>query len=125
MTAPLGELYVHALASKNADALKSLFSPNLDFKALTPGQFWESNDADEVVDATLLGEWFEPQDRITDIIGIESDRVGARERISYRLALSCPDGDYVVEQQAYYETDGARITWLRILCSGFQPLNGG
>lgn len=30
--------------------------------------------------------------------------------------------DYLVEQQAYYRTDGPRITWMRVLCSGYQPL---
>ena len=31
-------------------------------------------------------------------------------------------GDYIVEQQAYYDTDGARITWMRIVCSGYQAV---
>jgi len=30
--------------------------------------------------------------------------------------------DYLVEQQAYYRADGPRIAWMRILCSGFQPI---
>jgi hypothetical protein len=28
----------------------------------------------------------------------------------------------MVEQQAYYETDGDRITWIRIVCAGFLPV---
>jgi hypothetical protein len=28
--------------------------------------------------------------------------------------------DYLVEQQAYYSTDGEHITWMRVLCSGYQ-----
>jgi hypothetical protein len=31
--------------------------------------------------------------------------------------------DYLVEQQAYYRTEGPRITWMRVLCSGYQPLH--
>jgi hypothetical protein len=27
----------------------------------------------------------------------------------------------VVEQQAYYATEGGRIAWMRVLCSGFRP----
>jgi hypothetical protein len=30
--------------------------------------------------------------------------------------------DYLVEQQAYYRTDGPRIAWMRVLCSGFRPV---
>ena len=25
-------------------------------------------------------------------------------------------------QEAHYRTDGPRITWMRVLCSGYQPL---
>jgi hypothetical protein len=106
MVVTLGELFVDALAKKDASTLKSLLSPGVDFKGLTPGQFWESNDVDEVVDRNLLGQWFEPPDQITAIMGIESGHIGLRERVGYRLSLASPDGDRVVEQQAFYETDG-------------------
>jgi hypothetical protein len=32
-----------------------------------------------------------------------------------------PDGEFVIEQQAYLETDGDTISWLRIMCTGFLP----
>ena len=41
--------------------------------------------------------------------------------VGYRLDLACPSGPYVVEQQAYYRTEGERISYLRIRCSGFRP----
>jgi hypothetical protein len=31
-------------------------------------------------------------------------------------------GDHLVEQQAYYSTESGRITWMRVLCSGYQPV---
>ena len=34
-----------------------------------------------------------------------------------------PDGPHLVEQQAYYEHDGVRITWLRVMCAGFQAID--
>ena len=34
-----------------------------------------------------------------------------------------PDGEHVVEQQAYYRTEAGRIKWLRIMCSGAMPLD--
>ena len=45
-----------------------------------------------------------------------------REHVSYLLRVRNAHGDYLVEQQAYYNTDGARITWMRVLCSGYRPL---
>ena len=32
--------------------------------------------------------------------------------------------DYLVEQQAYYNAEGPRITWMRVLCSGYQSFPG-
>lgn len=51
-------------------------------------------------------------------------RIGAllhRERVGYRLSVRCPDGDYVVEQQAYLSTREGRIDWMRVLCAGYRP----
>ena len=92
---------------------------------MTPSRFWEADDAATVVDGTMLGHWFEPQDVITDVIETESGRVGPRASLRYRFAVTSPDGPHVVEQQAYYETDGERISWLRIMCAGYLPADEG
>jgi hypothetical protein len=34
------------------------------------------------------------------------------------------DGDFVVEQQAYIEERDGQIGWMRVVCSGFRPLDG-
>jgi len=117
-----GERFVAALAAKDGDALRAVLDPALDFRALTPGKFWECDGADDLVDRVVLGHWFEPTDRITEVLRVDTDDVGARHRVGYRLAVTNDDGDHVVEQQAYYESDGDRITWLRILCAGYQPV---
>lgn len=117
-----GERFVAALAAKDGDALRAVLDPVLDFRALTPGKFWECDGADDLVDRVVLGHWFEPTDRITEVLRVDTDDVGARHRVGYRLAVTNDDGDHVVEQQAYYESDGDRITWLRILCAGYQPV---
>ena len=44
------------------------------------------------------------------------------EHVAYRLRVRTEGRDYLVEQQAYYRTDGPLITWMRVLCSGYQPL---
>jgi hypothetical protein len=36
--------------------------------------------------------------------------------------VTTPDGTFLVEQQAYYGVDNGRISWLRILCSGFRAI---
>jgi hypothetical protein len=102
----LGAQFAVALADKDAVRLKALLRPDVDFRAMTPDTFWESTDADVIVIETL---------------GVESGRVGTRDRVSYRFKVEQPDGEYVIEQQAYFETDGDRISWLRIMCSGYLP----
>jgi hypothetical protein len=121
MTDTIGEQFVSALAAKDADRLRALLDPSLDFRALTPGKFWECDGADDLVDRIVLGTWFDAGDRITDVLHLDTDDVGARHRVGYRLAVTNGDGDHMVEQQAYYETDGDHITWLRIMCAGYQP----
>jgi hypothetical protein len=34
-------------------------------------------------------------------------------------------GQFLLEQQAYYRTNGGRISWLRIACSGYRPVTSG
>ena len=121
MSSTVGESFVAALAAKDPGALRAVLAPDLDFRALTPGRFWEASSADAVVDDVVLGHWFEPSDHITHVVRVETGTVAHRHRVSYRLAVTNDDGDHVVEQQAYYETDGTRITWLRIMCAGFLP----
>ena len=43
------------------------------------------------------------------------------DRVAWRFAVSTPDGPHLVEQQAYYSVTDGRISWMRVLCSGFRP----
>jgi hypothetical protein len=118
---PLGRRFVRGLADRDAAGLKQLLRADVDFRGMTPREFWESADRDAIVDDILLGSWFEETDRVTEVVDVETAEVGRRHRVSYRMKVTNPDGDYVVEQQAYFESDRDRIGWLRIMCSGFLP----
>ena len=119
----IGERFARALADKDAAGLKALLRSDVDFRAMTPGKFWEATDVDVIVDETMLGMWFAPERQIDDLLAVDTDRVGSLDRVGYRFKVTRPDGDFVIEQQAYYETDGEQISWLRIMCSGFVPLS--
>jgi hypothetical protein len=123
MTDHVGERFARALADKDAAGLKALLRTDVDFRAMTPTRFWESNDVDVIVDETILGTWFTQPRRIAELIAVETDSVGSLERVAYRFAVDRPDGQFIIEQQAYYETDGSTISWMRIMCSGFLPLS--
>ena len=113
--------FADALGHKDASRLKALLRRDIDFKAMTPGRFWESASADAVVDEIMLGAWFDASDDIKEIVQVETAPVGQRQRVGYQFVVTNPDGRFVVEQQAYYTEKDGRIDWMRVLCSGFRP----
>ena len=117
----VGERFAQALAEQDAAGLKLVLRPDVDFRAMTPGKFWEATNVDVVVDEMMLGTWFVPERQITHVLSVTTDRVGSLDRVGYRFTVKRPDGEFVIEQQAYLETDGDTISWLRIMCSGFLP----
>ena len=117
----VGEQFALALAAKDRDALLALFADPVDFQALTPGRHWQTQDPRVLVDDIVLGSWFEPTDHIGKLLAVTTGAVADRQHLSYRLALRNADGEFVVEQQVYYLSQGSMITWMRVLCSGFRP----
>jgi hypothetical protein len=118
----LAHRFTAALAARDAGTLRSLFGAQVDFRALTPGQVWEAGTPEALVNDVILGSWFEPSDVIQRIESVQHGRVGTRTRIGYRLRVQNPIGTFTVEQQAFCDLVDGRITWLRLLCSGFVPV---
>ena len=118
----LAHRFTAALAAKDAAALRSLFGSEVDFRALTPGRVWEARTPDELIDDVILGFWFEPGDVIQRIESVQHGQLGTRTRIGYRLRVANSGGTYTVEQQAFCDLTDGKITWLRVLCSGFIPV---
>jgi len=117
-----GERFASALAAKDAEALSGVLAASVDFQALTPGRHWMAETSGQVVSEIILGEWFGPEDIIAELRSVSTGQVSEREHVAYQVRVTCPDGEYLVEQQAYYDTDGERITWMRVLCSGYQKI---
>jgi hypothetical protein len=118
----VGERFARALAAQDGAALRALLDDHVDFQALTPGRHWQASSPGEVVDEVILGTWFGPGARIDALVEVSAGRLPGRERVSYLLRVANSAGDHLVEQQAYYNTDGRRVSWMRILCSGYQAL---
>ena len=120
----LAHRFAAALAAKDAAALRSLFASEVDFRALTPRRVWDARTPDAVVDEVILGSWFEPGDVIKQIESVQHGQVGTRTQIGYRLRVESAGQTYTVEQQAFCDLSDGKITWLRVLCSGFVPATG-
>lgn len=122
MADTLGAQLAKAMVAKDREGLLALLAEDLDFKALTPGRFWEATSAAQLVDEIVLGRWFTPSDHLDAVEHVESGEVEGRHKVTYLLRGTNGDGPFVVEQQAYYDVDGDRIAWLRVLCSGYRSL---
>ena len=120
--ASAGERFARALAAKDADALCVLLADEVDFQALTPGRHWQADTCEQAVREIILARWFGDGDDIIELCSLAAGRVLEREHVAYRVRVRRADRDYLVEQQAYYRAEGPRITWMRVLCSGYQPL---
>jgi hypothetical protein len=118
--ATLGRAFAEALGRKAFDDVVVLLDPEIDFRALTPRRAWEATGARPVVQ-DVLRQWFEESDELEEVISIDSASFADRQRVAYRFRGRNPDGPFVVEQQAYYTEHDGRITWMRVLCSGFRP----
>lgn len=122
MDAALAQAWAAAVAAKDWAAVAGLVADDIDFRGMTPGRIWEASDPDGVVD--ILGQWFEPTDHVEAVDAVETDAFADRQRVGYRLRVRNSDGLHVVDQQAYLSVDAGRITWLRVMCAGFRPVEG-
>jgi hypothetical protein len=117
----VGEAFACALAAKDRDRLADLLSDEVDFEALTPRRHWVAATSTAAVDEVILRHWLKPNDTVLGLCSVTSGQVADRQRVGYRLAVRRDGIEQVVEQHAYYASDGHRISWIRILCSGFRP----
>jgi hypothetical protein len=121
-SSPAGERFARALAAKDTHALRAVLADPIDFEALTPGRHWQASDPGTVINDIVLGRWFDASDHIEDLESISIRQLPGREHVSYLLRVRNAAGDHLIEQQAYYDTDGDQIIWMRLLCSGYRPL---
>jgi intein/homing endonuclease len=106
---------------QDAKALRTLISTPVTFRAVTPKRFWDAETAVEVADV-ILGVWFGPDKKVTDITWLATDTVGDVEKVSYRLRVDLESGPSVIEQVIYYTGAEGQIVDLRLVCSGFRPV---
>jgi hypothetical protein len=118
----LGHRFVTALAAKDRQTLVSLLDDEVDFQAMTPRRSWQELTGAAVIDDVILGKWFSPGDIIDLVEFTETGLVGNRHSLGYRVQVTNSDGRWLVEQRAYLDISDGRISWLRMLCSGYQPI---
>ncbi len=99
-----------------------VLAPDVDFRGLTPGGFWEGSTPEEVLEV-VFGSWFADSDHIEQLVSVDLGRVVDRGHVSYQLLVRNDAGPHLVEQHAYFDERDGRIGWLRVMCSGYRPLD--
>jgi hypothetical protein len=114
--------FLEGLAAQDFDHLASALCDDVRLRALLPRGLVEWDGAGGVKAA--FTKWFgdvEHFELIDAIVGEVGPRLHLRWRVRVR-AERLGDGWFVVEQQAYADTDDAnRIQHLSLLCSGYCP----
>jgi hypothetical protein len=118
----LGARFAEALASKDQEELRRVLSPDVVFKGLTPGRFWEARGVDEALEV-ILDHWFADTDEIEALLSSDTGSVEDRNRLSYLVRVRNGDGVFAVEQQAYFDVSDDAICWMNVLCSGYRAIS--
>jgi hypothetical protein len=114
----LGAKLAHSIARHDFAEVAELLHPAIEFRALTPRRAWAPATREDVLD--MLRTWFGDCD-IQHVLRVETDEIAGRLHVIYRYQGERPDGPFLIEQQAYYDETDGQISWIRLLCSGFQP----
>jgi len=112
-----GHRFAAALAAKDGATPRAIPDAEADFGGRTPNRVWEARTAAAVADDVILGKWFEPGDGTERVEAVETGPAGDR----CRLQGTDAEGRFAVEQHAFSGVADNKITWLRMMCSGFRP----
>lgn len=114
--------FLEALATQDFDRLTSALSDDVRLRALLPPCFVEFDGTGEV--KRVFTKWFGDTQQF-ELVDAVVGEVGPRLHLRWRVRLQAERlgaGWFVVEQQAYADTDDAdRIRHLSLLCSGYCP----
>ncbi len=116
----LGPAFAHALARGDFAQVMEVVCPDIEFRALTPRRAWEAETAEDTL--RIVRTWFNEATVVDDVLEVRTDVVGDRHCVTYRFTGERPDGRFIIEQHAYYTDRDGRIGWMRLVCSGFRPV---
>ena len=114
--------FLQALAAQDFAGLALALSDDVRLRALLPGGFHEWNGATRVT--AKFAQWLGDTEQFS-LTDSAAGEIGARLHLRWRARLRAGrlgDGQFVVEQHAYADLDGAgRVSDLWLVCSGYQP----
>jgi len=117
--AEVADAFFAALAAQDFAGVATVFSDDIHLRALLPAALREW-DGQEGVEAAFT-RWFGDTEAF-EVVDTEVDVIGARLSLRWRVRLRAErvgPGWRVVEQQAYADLDGGRLSTLALVCTGY------
>ena len=109
---------VAAIAAQDEAAIAACFTPDAQFRALSPPGLRERSGASDA--GSLIAAWY-GDSTVLALAETRSEQIGDRLRISYRFTGVENDEPYVVEQHLFCTVRNGKIEQADLLCSGFRP----
>ena len=97
----VAERFVQAYTGHNRADLLGVLAPDVDFRGMTPGRFWEASTAEDLVDNVLF-HWIDVHDVVQQVLALDRDWMADREHVS--LYIYTHDEDF---RLLAVEADGA------------------
>jgi hypothetical protein len=69
--------FAKTLAAKDVEAVRAVTTQDVNFRAMTPGRFWEANTHAELAEV-LFGSWLEPTDEVMALLSTSTGEVSTR-----------------------------------------------
>jgi hypothetical protein len=113
----IGTRFVRALSDRSWSALRDLFHPSVQLRALLPIGLREASGAMET--SGHFQSWFGSADAI-EPMDCTAEPLLDKVHLAYRLRVH-KDRWYRIEQQAFCVVTEDRIQKIDLLCSGFRP----
>lgn len=112
------ERFLDALCERDFERVAACLAADVTLRAVLPPRFIDERGAAEIM--MWLRRWYD------EVLDRQVDTVAGRARLSWRMrAQPHPvNGDprgHVIEQIVFGDHDGATVTGLDLLCSGFRP----
>ncbi|HVV36901.1 MAG TPA: nuclear transport factor 2 family protein [Acidimicrobiales bacterium] len=114
-----------ALCDRDFDAVRALLADHVEMRGLLPSRTIEAAGPDDILG--WFTKWFATGPGF-EVLGRGAGTTAGRNRVTWRFRFSAhpvmaEPGVHEIEQTAYVDESGGRITRIDLLCSGFRPVS--
>jgi TusA-related sulfurtransferase len=116
--ASIASAWIGALARCDFEGLDAVLQPNVQFRALTPGESVSVASAIETI--ACFRRWFGDA---SDIVIIDQHAAMLVDRLSFRFSarVGRKGQTYLIEQNLWADVDDGKFAAIDLVCSGFRP----